>query len=239
MISGVHTDGFFHSDLIPPIRTVPLTNCTYLVVTSLESIQVEKASHATPQKNKNHPSVRNESILKNWRMRMRFLQMKAWSLIRWINPKLCVQMTIAWSTSGSTRGPRGKGTVHGAQCHLEDTALEALRSLSFNPPFLSHESRHPRSPLKKSPTQQIQRIAVICLTCSNNKKHPHLTVPTTVCHTLPVNKPSYFGAPPPQWVISWAKATGSKFPNQNVVQIWKHDKQNTLNKCQHHLVLLL
>lgn len=34
-------------------------------------------------------------------------------------------------------------------------------------------------------------------------------------HMFPVNKPSYFGAP--QWVISWAKATGSKFPNQNVV----------------------
>ena len=68
-----------------------------------------------PQKRKKkHPSVRNESILKNWRMSMSFLRMKAWSFIRWITPKLCVQMTIAWSTSGSTGGPRGKGTVHGA-----------------------------------------------------------------------------------------------------------------------------
>ena len=87
------------------------------------------------EKKKKHPSVRNESILKNWRMCMSFLRMKPWSFIRWINPNPCVQMTIAWSTSGSTRGPRGKGTVHVAQCHFGGHGLGGAPIAEFQPTF--------------------------------------------------------------------------------------------------------
>ena len=67
--------------------------------------------------------------------------------------------------------------------------------------------------LNKSKSKEL--LQLICLTCSNNKKTSSVPQYLPLFHTLPINKPSYFGAP--QWVISWAKATASKFPNQNVL----------------------
>lgn len=184
MISGVHTDGFFHSDSIPPIRTVLLTSCTYLVITSLESIQVEKASRGTPPPKKKLPSVRNESILKNWRMSMSFLRMKAWSFkspqaVR-PNDYRLVHVWVHGGPSGQRHRPRGAMPFWRTRPWRRSDCW-VLTHFSLAMKVGTKES------VKKSPTRQIQGIVVpICLTCSKNKKtsSSHSTYHFLTCSPL-------------------------------------------------------
>lgn len=121
-----------------------------------------------PPPKKKLPSVRNESILKNWRMSMSFLRMKAWSFkspqaVR-PNDYRLVHVWVHGGPSGQRHRPRGAMPFWRTRPWRRSDCW-VLTHFSLAMKVGTKES------VKKSPTRQIQGIVVpICLTCSKNKK---------------------------------------------------------------------